>query len=143
MQERAEELKAELLDHPELRRWSASVWADLKASLLERAADPSSSLRRRIQEGVASFGTRLEGDPALAAKLDEWIVRAAGDVVEQSRGEIGELISQTVARWDAEETGRRIELQVGRDLQFIRINGTVVGGLAGLAIFTVSRFLGS
>jgi uncharacterized membrane-anchored protein YjiN (DUF445 family) len=142
MQERAEELKTELIEHPELRKWSSSVWTDLKASLLERAADPASSLRLRIQEGVASFGARLAEDETLQVKLDDWIVEAAGDVIEQSRDEIGELIGQTVARWDAEETGRRIELQVGRDLQFIRINGTVVGGLAGLAIFTVSRLLG-
>jgi uncharacterized membrane-anchored protein YjiN (DUF445 family) len=91
---------------------------------------------------VVGFGTRLRDDEALQRKVDEWVVSAAGEVAEQSREEVGELIASTVARWDPAESSRRIELQVGRDLQFIRINGTVVGGLAGLLIYTVGRLIG-
>ncbi len=138
-QARAEALKEELLAHPSVREWSSSVWADLKESVLQRSADPSSELRRRIEAAVVSFGERLRNDPALQAKVDDWVVSAAVGLVEQSRGEVGDLISATVARWDPDESTRRIELQVGRDLQFIRINGTVVGGLAGLVIHTVSQ----
>ncbi|MBI2708901.1 MAG: DUF445 domain-containing protein [Actinobacteria bacterium] len=140
--DRLEELTEELVARPELREWSASVWADLKRSVLERAADPQSALRRRVSDSVAGFGARLRDDPLLQAKVDDWVVGMAGDLVEQSRGEVGEVIAATVARWDPQESSRRIELQVGRDLQFIRINGTVVGGLAGLVIFTVGRLLG-
>ena len=69
-------------------------------------------------------------------------LRAAGYLVERFSGDLADLVGTTVARWDTEETSRRIELQVGRDLQFIRINGTVVGGLAGLVIYTVAQLLG-
>ena len=84
------------------------------------------------------FGTRLVVDPELAGKVNAWIGDAAGYLVQTYRADIAGVITDTVARWDAEETSQKIELQVGRDLQFIRINGTVVGALAGLAIFTVA-----
>ncbi len=90
---------------------------------------------------MLSFGAQLRDDPALQAKVDDWLVSFAVTVVEQSRGEIGDLIATTVERWDPAESTRRIELQVGRDLQFIRINGTVVGGLAGLFIYSVGQLL--
>jgi uncharacterized membrane-anchored protein YjiN (DUF445 family) len=141
-QARAEALKEELLDHPSVQEWSATVWADLKEALLARAADPSSELRRRIEAGLAGFGERLRDDPSLQRKVDGWVVSAAAGLVEQSKAEVGELIASTVARWDPEESSRRIELQVGRDLQFIRINGTVVGGLAGLVIHVVGQLIG-
>lgn len=139
IQARAEALKEELLDHPSVREWSGSVWSDLKGALIHRSADPSSALRQRIEAAVLSFGERLAEDASLQAKVDDWIVAAVVQVVEQSRGEIGDLISSTVERWNPDESTRRIELQVGRDLQFIRINGTVVGGLAGLVIYTLSQ----
>jgi uncharacterized membrane-anchored protein YjiN (DUF445 family) len=141
MRARAEELKEELLDHPSVRAWSRGVWADLKHTLLDRTADPSSELRRRIESGVIGFGERLRDDPSLQRKVDDWITSAVVQMVEQSRGEIGDLISTTVERWNPEESTRRIELQVGRDLQFIRINGTIVGGLVGLIIHTVSQLV--
>jgi uncharacterized membrane-anchored protein YjiN (DUF445 family) len=142
MQARAEALKEDLLAHPSVREWSGTVWADLKQTLLARASDPSSELRQRIEAGLAAFGARLRDDPSLQTKVDDWIVSAAGGLVEQSREEVGELIASTVARWDPAESSRRIELQVGRDLQFIRINGTVVGGLAGLVIHLVGQLIG-
>ena len=88
-----------------------------------------------------AFGERLDSDPELRGKIDGWIADAAGYVVRHYRHEITTLITDTVSRWDAEETSRKVELQVGRDLQFIRINGTVVGALAGLVIYTVSQVL--
>jgi uncharacterized membrane-anchored protein YjiN (DUF445 family) len=90
---------------------------------------------------LVSLGQRLTGDAELRSKVDTWLQGVASYVVANYRGEITTLITDTVQRWDAEETSRKVELQVGRDLQFIRINGTVVGALAGLAIHTVSQFL--
>jgi len=139
MQARADELKEELLAHPAVRDWSAGVWADLKEGLIRRSADPESHLRGRIEAGVVTFGERLRDDASLQAKVDDWIRSAVAQLVEQSQGEVGELIASTVARWDPDESSKRIELAVGRDLQFIRINGTVVGGLVGLAIYTVGQ----
>ena len=77
----------------------------------------------------------------MRGKLDDLIVRLAGTATERARPEIAEIISTTVDRWDADDTSRRIELQIGRDLQFIRINGTVVGGLVGLLIHTVGELI--
>ncbi|MEM9564175.1 MAG: DUF445 domain-containing protein [Actinomycetota bacterium] len=136
---RGEEIKEEILAHPEVRAWSANLWASLKAALLEATEDPESQLRLRIEEALVDAGRSLERDPELRAKVEHWIVDGIGYVAEQFRGEVSNLIATTVQRWDADETADRIELQVGRDLQFIRINGTVVGGLAGLVIYTLSE----
>ena len=136
---KAEEIKAELLAHRDVQDWLASLWLEIKQSLLDAAADPDSDLRRRLSGALARAGERLAGDPELQAKVDDWVERAAVYVVEKYRGEAAELIATTVERWDADDTARRIELQVGRDLQFIRINGTVVGGLAGLLIHAVGE----
>lgn len=91
--------------------------------------------------GISDFGRRLSEDTQLATKVNNWVSNAAGYVIENYRGQITSLITDTVARWDGKETSDKIELQVGRDLQFIRINGTVVGSLAGLIIFTVANAL--
>ena len=136
---KCETMKLELLEHPDVQGWLQSLWGEVKTSLLEAAKDPTSDLRRRLVHGFETAGRRLGVDAELQAKVDGWIERLVLHVAEHYRGEVAELISSTVERWDAAETGRRIELQVGRDLQFIRINGTVVGGLAGLAIHTFSE----
>ena len=115
---------------------------DLKTDTCSRPnADPQSELRRRLEEGLVQLGRSIQEDPDLRAKIDGWVERTVVYLLDQYREEVAELISGTVARWDADDASRRIELQVGRDLQYIRINGTVVGGLAGLLIFTLSRLL--
>ncbi|MGH3777772.1 MAG: DUF445 domain-containing protein [Pseudonocardiaceae bacterium] len=141
MIERAEAIKQQVLAHPEVQTLVGSAWGTAKKMLLEAAEDPSSELRRRVREGLVSLGLRLTSDAELRSKVDTWLEGVASYVVSNYRGEITTLISDTVQRWDAEETSRKVELQVGRDLQFIRINGTVVGALAGLAIHTVSQLL--
>ena len=138
---RGEELKAEFLDHPEVRAWISDLWLRVKAGLLEATEDPQSELRVRLEQALVTAGESLRDDPELQARIDRWVTDAVGYVAEEFRGEVSELIATTVQRWDTEETSDRIELQVGRDLQFIRINGTLVGGLAGLVIYTVSEFL--
>jgi len=100
-------------------------------------------LRRRLDDGLARAGARLASDADLQGKVDGWVERLAGHVVENYKGEVADIISSTVERWDAADTSRRIELQVGRDLQFIRINGTLVGGLIGMLIHAVSIVLPS
>jgi uncharacterized membrane-anchored protein YjiN (DUF445 family) len=138
---RGEALKDEVLNHPEVRAWSATLWKRIKAGLLEATEDPESELRLRLEEALIEAGQSLEADPELRAKIDQWIIDAVGYIAEQFRGEVADLIATTVERWDTEETAERLELQVGRDLQFIRINGTLVGGAAGLVIYTISEFL--
>ena len=124
-----------------MRAWSATLWVRIKTALLEAADDPTSELRIRIEQAVQEAGHSLLADPELRRRIDGWIIDATGYVAEQFRGEVADLIASTVQRWDTDETAERLELQVGRDLQFIRINGTLVGGLAGLVIHTVSELL--
>ena len=137
--ERAERFKQQVLAHPDVQAFIGQAWATVKRLILAAAEDPSSALRTRVRDGLVEFGARLSSDAELRSKIDGWLADAAGYVVRHYRGEITTLITDTVARWDAEETSRKIELQVGRDLQFIRINGTVVGALAGLVIYTLSQ----
>ena len=137
--ERAEVFKHQVLEHPEVRNLIGSAWGTAKRMLLDAAEDPSSELRRRVTTGLMGLGKRLIEDDSLREKVDSWVQGAAGYVVANYRDEITTLITDTVARWDAQETSRKIELQVGKDLQFIRINGTVVGALAGLVIYALTQ----
>ncbi|WP_139003897.1 DUF445 domain-containing protein [Arthrobacter crystallopoietes] len=136
---RVENLKKNALGDPEVRQLAVRTWDTLKRALLEAVEDPESELSRKFTTAVRDFGNRLATDKELAAKVDGWIEEAAGYLVRTYRSQIASVITETVERWDAEETSRKIELQVGRDLQFIRINGTVVGSLAGLVIFAVAH----
>jgi uncharacterized membrane-anchored protein YjiN (DUF445 family) len=138
---KGEELKVELLAHPDVRAWLGSLWGELKRNTVTALDDPNSELRHRLDLSLTSLGRRLAAEPALQAKVDDWVLRAAGHVVDHYRGEVADLIAGTVAKWDGAATAERLELQVGRDLQFIRINGTIVGGLAGLVIYTASQLL--
>jgi len=139
--ERAERIKHQIVSHPDVQSFIGQAWATVKRLILDAAADPSSALRTRVRDGLVGFGARLSTDVELRSKIDGWLADAAGYVVRHYRGEITTLITDTVARWDADETARKVELQVGRDLQFIRINGTVVGALAGLVIYTVGQLV--
>ncbi|KFZ83075.1 membrane protein [Amycolatopsis sp. MJM2582] len=138
---RAEQVKSQMLGHDEVQKLIGSAWAAAKEMLLNAAEDPSSELRRRVRTGLETLGERLVSDDHIRSKVDTWVEGAAAYVVTHYSKEITTIITDTVERWDAEETSRKIELQVGRDLQFIRINGTVVGALAGLVIYTVAQLL--
>src|SRR3954452_14546882 len=137
---KVEAAKLELLDHPDIRGHIANVWSMAKQMLLAGAADPESELRRSAESLTVRLGEVLRDDPTVGAKVEEALQRLAGHVATNYADDLTDVISTTVARWDTEETSRRLEMQVGRDLQFIRINGTVVGALAGLAIYSVSQF---
>jgi uncharacterized membrane-anchored protein YjiN (DUF445 family) len=140
---RAEALKAEILDAEAVRRFSASLWVDTKAALLRFAenAEATSKEGGTIERALTAFGEAVLADPALVRKVDEMISDIAGFLVEKYQRDIADLITHTVQNWDADVTTRRIELAIGRDLQYIRINGTLVGALAGLLIYTISKFL--
>ena len=125
----------------EVAKAAETAWTAAKRILLESVDDPSSTLRARIADSVVNIGESLRDDSDLRDKVDKWIVRAAQHLVKQYGTEITTIITDTIERWDADEASRRIELHVGRDLQFIRINGTVVGALAGLIIYTVAQLL--
>jgi uncharacterized membrane-anchored protein YjiN (DUF445 family) len=138
---RAEAVKDQLMSREEVTNAAATAWKTLKRLVLEGVDDPSSALRSRIADAVVRIGESLRDDAELRDKVDNWIVRGAEHLVAQYGVEITAIITDTIERWDAEEASRRIELHVGRDLQFIRINGTVVGSLAGLAIYAIAQLL--
>lgn len=140
---RVERLKSDLVGRSEVQDVIASAWSSVRTMIISAAEDEQSELRLRARASLLSLGARLATDGRLQQKLEGWLEDAAVYVVTTYRGEITSLISDTVAGWDGEQTSRKIEAHIGRDLQFIRINGTVVGALAGLAIYAVSHALGA
>jgi uncharacterized membrane-anchored protein YjiN (DUF445 family) len=137
MRRRGEELATEVLKQQPLRAWVASLWTDAKAALRAHAADPHSAAAARLTEAILAAGARLTADPALAARIDAAAEAGARYAAVHLADEVTDLITSTIARWDAAETTDRLELLLGPDLQYIRINGTVVGGLAGLVLHTI------
>ena len=137
-QERTERLKERLLDQPQVVASGVSIWNALRRSLQASLADADGPLRTRLVAETTAFAERVVADPALRARFDGLVADAAVYAVERYGAELTAVITHTVDRWDGKEASRRIELQVGRDLQFIRINGTIVGGLVGVLIHTVS-----
>jgi uncharacterized membrane-anchored protein YjiN (DUF445 family) len=130
--------KEDFLDNEAARKFSASLWDEGKAALARYASNAESSAPNAIEHALTSFGTKALDDPELLAKLDELAVDIAAYLVARYQNEVADLIASTVAAWDPDLTARRVELAIGRDLQFIRINGTIVGGLAGMVIYLVS-----
>ena len=110
--------------------------------MIAAAGDEHSELRLRMTSSLRGLGERLSVDEELQHKVDDWVMRSVGYVIDHYRNEVSDMIASTVERWDADTTSRKMELQVGRDLQFIRINGTIVGGLAGVVIHAVGNMLG-
>src|SRR5215208_1203665 len=135
---RAEAIKQQVLDPETSGRLAASLWQELK-QILGRQNGTTDDAPGPVARGLSALGSAALEDEALLEKIDGWVIGAVLRVVEQHRGEVGGLIAQTVSSWDPQETSRRIELLVGRDLQFIRINGTLVGGLVGLLIYTATH----
>ncbi|MFE3162785.1 DUF445 domain-containing protein [Streptomyces sp. NPDC059224] len=140
---RVERLKGEVLGRGEVQDLIASAWTAVRSMIVSAAEDERSELRLRVRASLISLGARMASETKVQDKVDSWVEGAAVHVVSTYRKEITSLITDTVAGWDAEHTTRKIEAHIGRDLQFIRINGTVVGSLAGVLIFTVSRALGA
>jgi RND superfamily putative drug exporter len=138
---RAEALKVRVMTHPQIGASAVAVWDALRIAILGALDDADGPLRRRAVGSLSEFGERLLNDPELRQRVDGHAADAIGFVVSTYGHEIAKVISQTVDRWDGKEAAERIELHVGRDLQFIRINGTIVGGLAGLVIHTLNVLL--
>jgi uncharacterized membrane-anchored protein YjiN (DUF445 family) len=139
--ERINRAKMRLVDRPEVRHTISDIWITTKQTLREEASDSNSELRVRVTTLLANFGSRIATDIELQQTIDSAIENATAHLVDTYRDEIAAIISDTVSRWDAGDTAKKIELQVGRDLQFIRVNGTIVGALAGIAIHAVGELL--
>ncbi|MGH9001056.1 MAG: DUF445 domain-containing protein, partial [Acidimicrobiia bacterium] len=142
MAARAETLKADILGDPALRHLASTIADQLRSALKGGGGEGSDAeLSSRLARGLAAAGRRLQHDAELAAKAERLITSAAGLAASHFSDEITGLVSTTMARWDGAETSAKLELLLGRDLQFIRVNGTVVGGIAGVAIHAVAESL--
>jgi uncharacterized membrane-anchored protein YjiN (DUF445 family) len=137
---RAETIKDDMLENPAVRQFSATIWSDVKQALARYADRKDTDPPGAVEQGLMKLGNAVLGDAELMAKVDHWILDAVLYAVEQFRGEVAQLISYTVGQWDAEETSKKIELQIGKDLQYVRINGTLVGGLVGLILYSITKF---
>lgn len=141
---KAEQMKLDMLAHPSVTEFSRSVWDDVKSRLTgyaEKLADDVEAEPDQVERWLTGLGQKVLADPELAAKVNGWVVELVTYAVEQAREEVAKLIATTVAQWDANATSRKIELQIGRDLQFIRINGTIVGGMVGVLIYILGKYV--
>ncbi|MEJ6549143.1 DUF445 family protein [Corynebacterium sp. USCH3] len=138
---RVENLKGDIMNSPTVQALPGTLWESVRSTLTTMARDEDSLLRTKIVAWVSAFATRVRTEEELRDSLEKRIVGAASYLAENYAGEVTGIIGETVERWDADEASDRIELMVGKDLQFIRVNGTVVGSLAGLTIYTVSEVL--
>lgn len=139
---RGEAIKAEVLKNPLVEAYLESLWGEAKARLKDGMETSEDALRHGIARALSALAARLTKDARMRAVLNRWLRRAVERNIVPHRGEIGDFIAGVVARWDAGTLVDKLELQVGKDLQYIRINGTVVGGLVGLVIHALSRLLG-
>jgi uncharacterized membrane-anchored protein YjiN (DUF445 family) len=138
---RIEAIKEELLLSDTARRFSSGLWSRAKTALVRYAEAPDEVAPGAIERAINAFGEAVLKDSELLQKVDDFVVDIAMFLVDRYQSEVAELIAHTVASWDPDVTSRRVELAIGRDLQFIRINGTLVGGLAGMMIYLISKLM--
>jgi uncharacterized membrane-anchored protein YjiN (DUF445 family) len=132
-----EQLKQELLENDDLQEYLYRLWTDLARSLGNDLEDPESGIRQQLSDLLTGLAEEMDQDEDMQSWVNGWLVDSAVSIVDENRQAIASLISDTVKNWNAADTSYRVELAIGHDLQFIRINGTLVGGLVGLVIHAV------
>lgn len=138
---RTEAIKQDLLEQPGVQEFAASLWDRAREGAVRLSSGEDSKAIEPLARGIGSIGESLLANEARMVELDEFLTEFIASIIAQHEHEVGDLITRTVKRWDPEVAAERFELAVGRDLQFIRLNGTLIGGLAGLVIYTLSRLL--
>lgn len=138
LQQRIRDGLVDLADNDVVHVWATETFDRIAAMVHEAAAGRSAPLWSTLEARLADLARRLQDDPRLRESVDDWIRSTAPTVARASRHEISDLVAATVDRWDADETSDRLELWLGRDLQWVRINGTIVGGLVGLVLHALT-----
>ena len=141
MRAKVEAVKMDLLENPALADWWMGVWERIRRSLITRARDPDSELGEELRGALREVGKALQDDPRLQRQINRFARRTAVGLTSRYGAQIVALVSETVKRWDAGTVTDRIESAVGRDLQFIRINGTLVGGLVGITLHAITQMI--
>jgi uncharacterized membrane-anchored protein YjiN (DUF445 family) len=134
-------LKEDFFDHPAVRSYLSELWSRLRFQIREALEDPASPLRAGLEHELGRIAERIQHDPAVRSSLDGWLKDLIIYLVENYRQPLSDTVSETIEQWDPSATSERIELYIGRDLQFIRISGTLVGGTAGVLIYACVALL--
>ncbi len=133
-------IKKEILSSDKVAKYAEDIWISLKKSLVNELRTEDSGLKKYINKNLQELAENLQTDEKLQYKIDHWIRVTAYKYILKNTHQFGNLISSTVGNWEGKELSEKLELEVGKDLQFIRVNGTLVGGLVGLVIYTVANF---
>ncbi len=138
---RGEEIKNEFLANPNVSSYAARIWTEIKSAIEEDASRPDGQIRQQIAHGLRRAAGQMKDDEPIREKFNSGLRTAALDIISGNAPQFARMIEETVARWDGEQLANKLELEVGRDLQFVRLNGTLVGGLLGLALHFVTSLV--
>ncbi len=133
-------IKNDFLKKEKINQYSKDIWESIKKSLSKELEDENSALKKYLQKNLSELSENLKSDEKLQYKIDHWVRVTAYKYILRNTHQFGDLISSTVGNWQGKELSEKLELEVGKDLQFIRVNGTLVGGLVGLVIYTIANF---
>jgi len=133
-------IKKDFLKEEKIKQYSTDIWNSIKKSLSKELEEEQSALKNYIKKNLAELSENLKTDENFQNKIDHWVRVTAYKYILKNTHQFGALISSTVGNWEGKELSEKLELEVGKDLQFIRVNGTIVGGLVGLIIYTVANF---
>ena len=134
-------VKNDFLKGEKLQSYSSDIWQSIKSSLIKELSEEDSKLKAYVKKNIDVLVSNLQQDEKFQNKIDNWVRATAYKYILKNTQNFGVLISNTVGNWEGKELSRKLELEVGKDLQFIRINGTIVGGLVGLLIYTIATFI--
>ena len=137
---KVEDMKAQLLANRSVALWIDTIWQKGREAIIRAARNPDAAMAGRLGEVLSSMGNSLEQDPRIRSAINQFVRRAAAGMAQSYGSSIVKLVSETIRGWDARTVTGRLEAAVGRDLQYIRINGTLVGGLVGVAIHALDGF---
>ena len=133
-------IKNDFLKEEKIQQYSQDIWLSIKKSLSSELEEDQSALKNYLRKNLAELSANLKTDEVFQNKIDHWVRATAYKYILKNTHQFGALISSTVGNWEGKELSAKMELEVGKDLQFIRVNGTLVGGLVGLIIYTVTEF---
>ncbi|WP_394665685.1 DUF445 domain-containing protein [uncultured Chryseobacterium sp.] len=139
-EEEFKNIKNDLLKNDKLNEYSNDIWISIKNTLTKELQDDESPLKKYLSKNLNEFSQNLKNDENFQKKIDDWVRVTAYKYILKNTHQFGNLISSTVGNWQGKELSEKLELEVGKDLQFIRVNGTIVGGLVGLIIYTIAHF---
>ncbi len=134
-------IKSDFIQSDKIKQYSSDIWQSLKSSLIKELSEEVSTLKSYVKKNIDEFVANLQNDEQFQDRIDNWVRLTAYKYILKNTQNFGELISTTVGNWEGKDLSRKLELEVGKDLQFIRINGTIVGGIVGLLIYTIANFI--